>query len=407
MQSIAVIADDLTGGLDTGVQFWRTGMQTLMVVSPGGNLPPNLHPPVVVFNTDSRVLPSDEAYQRVSKTASALQGRRIYKKIDSTMRGNIGRELDALLDHTSAEMVILTPASPVHGRTVRAGRLYVHGVPLRKSAFAGDPHCPPTDDLVALLQDQSAHRVHHVDLDAIRADAGLCKAQFLAGAGIYLVDAEEEGDLARVAAVASKLHASCIPCGSAGLAAAIPAAYGYDSSLDSHAFPIERYGAVLVVAGSRHPATETQIRAAETIPGCTRLDMNLFDTETLEGAAPNAQAVLDRGEIPLLTAAATDFQPAREAEVAAEMGNLVAHIFAAVRVEALVLTGGETAFHACRALEIEQLSLLGELLPGIPFSRVLGGTRDGLTVITKAGGFGEPDAIRQILERIHTNDGKS
>jgi len=405
MQPIAVIADDLTGGLDTGIQFHLAGMQTLMIVSPGGNLPSHLQPLVAVFNTNSRELPPDEAYERILQTTSALQGRRIYKKIDSTMRGNIGRELDALLDHTSAEMVILTPASPVHGRTVRAGRLYVHGVPLRKSAFASDPHCPPTNDLVALLRNQSAHRVHHVDLDALRADPGHCEAQFKAGTGIYLVDAEEERDLARIAAVARNMHASCIPCGSAGLAAAIPAAYGYDSSHPPSPSSLERCGAVLVVAGSRHPATEAQIRAAETVPGCSRLDVNLLDPASLDGAARCAQTMLERGEIPLLTAASTGFQPARAAEIAAEMGDLAAHIFAAVRVDALVLTGGETAVHVCRALEIDQLRLLGEQLPGIPFSRVIGGARDGLPVITKAGGFGGPEAIRRILERIHTTNG--
>ena len=77
-------------------------------------------PTATVIDLDTRELPPDEAARRIQ----ALDGRITFKKIDSLLRGNVQAEIEALTGE-----VIVAPALPVEGRTVRGGVLHVHGVP--------------------------------------------------------------------------------------------------------------------------------------------------------------------------------------------------------------------------------------------------------------------------------------
>jgi uncharacterized protein YgbK (DUF1537 family) len=62
-------------------------------------------------------------------------------------------------------------------------------------------------------------------------------------------------------------------------------------------------------------------------------------------------------------------------------------------IAAMVLSGGDTATAACKALGIDSIQLMDEIAPGIPWGIFRGGSFDGLPVATKAGGFGGPDAL--------------
>lgn len=117
----AVIADDLTGAGDTGVQFARAGLRTRALIG-AWSVHAVQGADVVVINTESRALEPEEAYERIARTAAELRAAGaipIYKKIDSTMRGRVGAELDALLDMFGLDMAIVSPAFPDNGRTDR------------------------------------------------------------------------------------------------------------------------------------------------------------------------------------------------------------------------------------------------------------------------------------------------
>ena len=66
----------------------------------------------------------------------------------------------------------------------------------------------------------------------------------------------------------------------------------------------------------------------------------------------------------------------------------------------LVLTGGETASAILSAFGAHGLRLEAEVLPAIPFGRVVGGSREGLGIVTKAGGFGKPEALAKTIEFV-------
>src|SRR5262245_10463373 len=142
--TLLVIADDLTGANDAGVQFALCGIRSIVFAdSKIEKLPPEY--PVVVVNTESRHLPPREAAERVRKVAEiglAAGVQYFYKKTDSTLRGNIGAELEALRQTTGASFIPFIPALPDLGRTTREGTHYVHGIPIAETAFAKDPLNP-------------------------------------------------------------------------------------------------------------------------------------------------------------------------------------------------------------------------------------------------------------------------
>jgi len=102
-----VVADDLSGAVEVAAVL---GAKRIALGHADGD----------VVDLDTRALPPDEAARRIR----ALDGRITFKKIDSLLRGNVQAELEAL----SGELIV-TPALPVEGRTVRNGVLHVHGVP--------------------------------------------------------------------------------------------------------------------------------------------------------------------------------------------------------------------------------------------------------------------------------------
>src|SRR5918992_3547583 len=147
---IAVIADDLTGAADTGVQFVHAGYRTAVLFRATEILEDNLD--AVVFDTDSRAMPAGFAAKRVVDAAHAARGARlVYKKLDSTLRGNVAAELAAALGGARRERVVVAPAFPAAGRTTVGGIQRVRGAPVDETEMANDPNTPVSEAHVPSL----------------------------------------------------------------------------------------------------------------------------------------------------------------------------------------------------------------------------------------------------------------
>ena len=119
-----LIADDLTGACDTGVQFARRGLSCEVQFALSRTALSRTD--VVGYSTSSRcdnVADSRLKIQAIADRYSGLEGGIIFKKIDSTMRGNVGEELAAALEHFQSECAIIAPAYPAMQRTVQHGVL--------------------------------------------------------------------------------------------------------------------------------------------------------------------------------------------------------------------------------------------------------------------------------------------
>jgi uncharacterized protein YgbK (DUF1537 family) len=147
MIRVLALADDLTGALEVGASFAGEGISSTVTTDATFEC----LDPVIVIDTETRHLAPEAAAAKVQQALRAAHHasvRLIFKKTDSTLRGNIQAELETLAGFYGTR-VLYAPAYPAMGRTVKQGRLYVNGIPLEQSSFATDPLNPVTDSRVA------------------------------------------------------------------------------------------------------------------------------------------------------------------------------------------------------------------------------------------------------------------
>ncbi|MCL4464604.1 MAG: hypothetical protein M1401_15195 [Chloroflexi bacterium] len=414
MFQLAIIADDLTGSMDTGVQFAKRGLRT--VVSLVDRLAAGVFggADVLVLNTNSRQDSPEEAGRKVlacGRYVRELGVRRAYKKIDSTLRGNIGAELDALLDAWGVPTALMTPAFPAVGRSVVGGLLLVNGVPWERTQYA------PPGAATSCVADVVGSRRLAASVELAEVSRGedtlAARLRELAGrgAGIIVADAADAADLGVIARALAGAGLDQVICGSGGLAEELPAALGIVSGQTvgriARAVPNKP---VLVVAGTVNPVTIQQVRHAqktlaprvvEILPASLARDPAV-QRSRLEQAC---QESLDEGRdlliatVPLSASPETSLQE-RNSAVAEALGPVVAEAVARHQWSGLVMTGGDTAISLCEALGANALEIEGEVEPGVPCGRLLQGPLAGLLVVTKAGGFGSPEAIAKAITFI-------
>ncbi len=382
-----LIADDLTGACDTGGAF--TGpMQTVKVVLDLSQGFPAAD--VLVFSTESRSLTPDGAVDAVTllfEFISPGPGCKIYKKIDSTLRGHPWIELAEVMKHFNCEQVLLAPAFPEQGRTVQQGILYVNGIPLEQTTFA----VPGAASLLDGLAERNMEP-RLIPVEDVRKGASWVGQLLQDGVpGVVVADAETATDL-RVLARAFLESGLRLACGSAGLARALAGETGQSGRWQP---AVSVGGPTLVIAGSRHPATLKQVAAAKR----NSVQVIAPEFSDLRVASEKARLVqslcqaltLDKQAI--LSASAFSYAAGQEKRVAQELTSLAHAVMDSVPVGNLVLTGGDIAAAVCRELRCRAIHLGGEILPGMVWGILEGGSTPGVGVVTKAGGFGEEDAL--------------
>jgi len=389
---VLIVADDLTGAMDSAGPFAEIGVETWVVAVPMQYDPATIaRARVVSVNTDSRHLPAAQAANRVREIVRRLGPGAfdvVVKKIDSTLRGNVVAEILALLETSGRRGAVIAPAFPAQGRTVKGGVVYVNGVPLAETAFARDALSRPP---LAPLQQVFAEAQPGLGV-AIAGPA----VEFSSGSNtrIWIADGATDADLAATVSAVQGRLGELLLAGSAGITK--PLARACFAGAVSQAAPEKLSGTIVFVVGSRAVQSAEQVESLLQEPGTRLL------------RAPNGR--LSQKEFPAarnLVLKATADNAAGEGDaqqVAADMARNAIDAARRTHAQALVATGGDTAIAILTASDNPALQVLGDLMPGIPYARI---RVDGapLWLVTKAGGFGQRDTFRQIVRRLR-EDGR-
>jgi uncharacterized protein YgbK (DUF1537 family) len=357
MNRLRLIADDLTGALDTAAEF-------VPLLGPVRTLwgAPVATADALAFDAATRegTAVAAEAAVFAAATRLDLAGAAIaYLKLDSLLRGHAGAEIAACLAAGRFSHVIIAPAFPFQNRRTRAGRQWA---PLDGAWRATG------EDIAATLR----QRGHAVTL-ASPGDA--------LPAGISLWDAEVEADLATLVATARAVPAARILwCGSGGLAGALVAASTTAPALTAP---------LLGLFGTDHPVTHTQLDRA----GAAALTVHdiVAGAEAVTRRLASAPAAFVRLALPTLERA----EAARR--IAADLGGIADAVAAPAT---LVCGGGETLRALLTHLGADGLDVIGRLEPGVPVARLVGGRWAGVTVVSKSGAFGDPDFLVRLAASV-------
>ena len=389
---IAIVADDLTGALDAAVPFADLGLGTsvwLNVEAAGAQAGGDT--PVVSVDACTRHLPPATAEAVVSRAmerliardARPLGARLPFKKMDSTLRGNVGAETLGALTGSGRRCAIVSPAAPRLGRRLHGGRLLLNGEPV-----AGG-------DLVQALSVQLPDVPVHLlrPGEEVRSNADSIQ--------LFVADAQEESDLDRLADVALARPDEILLVGSAGLAGAL-ARRGGAAPVRAVVEAPDRFRRILFLVGSRNARSIAQLRALLGMDGVTDLG-GLLDDKAGQALARGRERMTRVAVIHargLEDAASPD--SVRVAQRLAELAQSVLSDNLAdgsLDDTAIVMTGGDTARSMLDRLGIQVLEVCRSLAPGVVLSRADLRGRP-ITLVTKAGGFGEADLFVQIVREL-------
>lgn len=358
MPSLKLLADDLTGALDTSAEFVGA-CGPLDVVWSAESL--SADKPSFAIDSGTRECGADEAAAIVRGFAPRLDEADIaYKKIDSLMRGPWVVELEACLQSGLWNGCIVAPAFPHQGRITRDGRQYAR-IPDGSWSAAGPA-------IIEQLRGRGLEARLASRKDALRT-------------GISVFDAERDDDLDGIAEIGRNFSGRLLWCGSGGLAAAL--ARGTDVSV-----PAQLKTPLLGIFGSDHAATAAQLSL------CEALVLRTYDIrENIE----EIKRALDRGValVRLETAGI-----ASRAKAAQHFAREVARLAQAIDPpKTLLIAGGETLKAQMLAVTARALRVVGRLEPGLPKSVIQGGRWAGVDVISKSGAFGPPELWFSLLRQ--------
>ncbi len=389
-----LLADDLSGGLEVGASFRRHGHPVVVPL----RLTPLSPQSLTVLTTETRNLPSETAREivtRLLKNQLSAGGRLLLKKIDSTLRGPLGAELRAVNETLRPRRMILCPANPSTGRTVRDGILLVDGVPLSETPFRDDPIWPASDSRIVPLLGDCGLECFHLSLDLLRrGDAQQVLTSNPGQARLIVCDAETPSDIDMIVATTRATAPETVFVGSNGLAVSIadylPAP---ESPIDSPAISLDT---LLILCGTRHPATHRQVEQLAASGHAAVV------TVKTGGLTPATAVAKIREAFTHKRIAALRFDPSehlRSSTVQSFIAQTAA-ILAPSRIPgAYLFTGGESAWNACKSLGGRQLLVRGPWENAVVEAE-LERLEFKIPIFTKPGGYGDPDLLVRFAKSV-------
>ncbi len=414
MLELAVLADDITGAADTGVQFLAMVSPVYILDHRSIGMEGFVRPPraVAVF-TNSRGLGAAQAGRIVAAASRAVRlfyPQRLYKKIDSALRGHIGVELEAVMEAFDRSLSFIVPAFPDQYRTTLGGIHYIHGVPVAASEMGRDPVAPVTESVVPVwIGRQTAWPVAHVFKEAIEAGLDAVAQEIerarAGGARHISFDATANEDLDCIARLAVERFPDALPCGSAGLARHLAGRWDWPA-----AEPVSRpaviqkdNGHFLFLCGS---ASETLRRqAALLVEQAGVAGLTLLPAALVGGDAANAwgsevlraAAALGQNDLVLQLAPPSDSGGSTDPQrLVWKLAEFAAAVTGRAKTAGLFVSGGDTAMAVLDRLQVQAVRLEREIASGLVCGTLVGGALSGRPVVTKAGSFGPPDVLLNL-----------
>jgi D-threonate/D-erythronate kinase len=388
MTELVVIADDLTGAADCAAPF--VPLRSASVLLDAATEWPGTD--IVSVDTDSRYADPLTAAERVKAVVGQAQAldALVFKKIDSTMRGNVATEVAAALNgltspsHGLRPLAIVAPAFPARGRTTRGGRVELSGQALDR----------PGADLMKLFT-SSGQRVSLVPISTVRNSSDLSviiREMRSSGPEVLVVDAETDSDLARIAVSIAELKMPALVVGSGGLASALAMQHlpmtADRRASDACQLPPPAAPMLFVIGSYSAEARAQGSMLAEA--GARAVELRIGDD--LAKVAEHVRSALRMHNVVL------SVRPGRPTSFS--HANSVASMLAAVTVAVLdsvgtvVATGGETARAILLAHGTSVLTVCGEFEAGVVALR---STHDDLDLVVKAGSFGDPTTLCRLI----------
>jgi uncharacterized protein YgbK (DUF1537 family) len=407
---IAMIADDLAGACDTGIEFLHAaGRVTVIIDSDDNWVDTDPRDGLYVWNTESRSLSPSEACRKVRRACinAVNRGTRIVvKKTDSAFRGAFGHEIAAVMEELHLDLCYLVPAIPAFGRVTRNGIQYIDRVPIAESFYRLDPKQPVTESQVAKIVAIGVHRpIGELNLDTLRSPEKNKHLERLIASGVHIIvaDGESQADIEQSVRLFLQRPGRLLFVGGQGLGNALAKHCVPHAEMDSWT-PVPQ-GGIVTVCGTLHPQTRKQIKFAARAYGIDYQVLHVDAHSTLPTREAEAEQMtisllnqLDRFGVGFLVSPETPIPDPSLIETA--LAHVIEKTYKRTRLSALILTGGATAYMVCKQLGVKQLQLRQRISSGVVLTQAP--DLSGMAIGIKGGSLGDIDAIQIMINTLQS-----
>ncbi len=409
--AVTVIADDLTGAHEIGMILLGCKKRSLVLTRESGDAEIESllkKYDALVIDLDSRHLDGKRAYRRVKTLlggSEQIKSRLMYKKVDSTVRGNLAEEIEAILDEKLVDMIFFVPALPEMERITVGGYHLVNRIPVGETQYS---ERIASSYLPSLIRKKSGYGVDRIPLQVVQSGyeetIEYSKTCYEKGARILVVDACVNEDLRIVKEAILRIDLKILPVGSSGLFGQF-----FPSQNFSDTYPC------LVVCGSLNKVSRAQLKRLRAYRQAKTVELNLVQVfknkaHELKENVRAMRSILEEGYNAILSTPESNCKPnsldspSKEDHLADEIEQFLAKVVRETidsqKVSGLVLTGGAVSVSIIRALDATGIEVKRQLSSLVPVGILRGGPFDGLSVITKTGGFGEEQILIDAVEYL-------
>ena len=427
MQKYIVIADDLTGSNATCSLLKKIGLRAASILKLQNGM--KYDTDVISYSTGSRGLNKEEAYKRVSEAIKILKDKNVLvynKRIDSTLRGNIGAEINAMLDNLENDRIaVVVPAYPDSGRIVVNKTMLVNGILLENSDAGKDPKTPINTSCVeALIQKDCKYSSTYFDLADIEQpiEKLIKKIQkSTEKSRVLIFDTVNNEDIIKIsrAIIQSNINIITVDPG--------PFTLYFSKELQKKKHLEKK---ILMLIGSVTETTKKQIEyilQEEDIFLVKMKAESFFEKESCIKEIERVISFIKKGiesyELFLITTSPIgDEKKLDLKEIAHKLNTTVEDVSKIIantltetavivlketqKFEGVYSSGGDITIALLEKLKAIGVEIREEVIPLAAYGRIIGGDFSNLKLVSKGGMVGDETVIKLCLHKMK-NDGRS
>lgn len=442
MAIIGAVTDDFTGAASAGMMMAKANVKTgLFFDSDMIEQTKEARELTAVYvSSNSRPLPPEKAYERVKHATEILKksGVKYFsKKIDTTLRGGIGYEIDAMLDVLGPNAVaVMVTAMPPSKRICIGGYSVIDSVILNETSVATDVKTPVKECSVPkLIAQQTKQKMDLITIDVVQKGISPLKESLqksrIKGNKLIILDAVSMEHIAFIAKACVELNWEilAIDPGPFTMKLAVERGIADDTSpaKKTNKTSAAKNKTVLIVAGSANPSTKEQMEAlfknetsAERISVSPVNLLKEGEERELEitQSIKRFDDILSRKSRPKVVLIETALHgtvlnlqeedkkhgyPIGDSskkinDGLARITNGILRDHSKV-IAGMMLTGGDTMESVCREIGATYIQALDSIVAQVDVGR-LAGSYDGMPIIVKGGFCGYKEVGKDIINRI-------
>ncbi|OLS01511.1 four-carbon acid sugar kinase family protein [Tissierella creatinophila] len=423
MTKFRMIADDLTGANANCALMKKIGLDAATIFNLDRDLPQEYN--AIAFTTNSRAIEPQEAYIKVKEALDKLKSNEVElysKRIDSTLRGNIGVELNSFFDSLGEDyMGIAVPSYPATNRVVVNGIMFVNGELLLNSDAGKDTKTPvSTSNVIDIFRKGLKYNSDMICIEDIEKGVDylseLIKTKKKEGVRLLVFDglADKHLETIALAVLASGVKFFASDPGPFTLEVA-------NQMLERD----EVLNKVLMVVGS---VTDTSIKQIKELLNSydfsiVRVDAKFLAQkskrdEEIKRATKEALKKLEENDYLLITTT-----PYKEGEKRLDLMKIskeedmdmddisirIADGLAEISKNTILsefsfagtfISGGDITVAFSRYMESQGIEIREEVIPLSAYGRMIGGLLPDHRIISKGGMVGDRDAMKICFEKL-------